>query len=127
MTYITSNNINTLVRTSYDEGGYTLNLSPNQGRYVVGDGPLGMKFTSPTADELLAHANDVDGNTQHLTHVARYWAAMGYDTVGGWVDLGTLYLDPGTRVDELGEAVKLGKQRGELAIWDSVDCEVITL
>jgi hypothetical protein len=113
-----------LVNDTYRNGGATLYLREyEQGeQYVVGDGTLGIKFDAYN-DHTLRHICVTDladsfSTLVKLIHLARYWQSLGYDTVGAWIDGGTLYLDPGNLRADLGDAIVLAKQRGELAIYD---------
>jgi len=127
-----ANDIITLIDKTYREGGSTVHLRDvgEDARYVVGNGELGLKFAYN--DSSLRHTCVTDladsfSMLVKLIHLTRYWQHLGYDTVGAWIHDGQLYLDPGTLCSDLGDAIALAKQRGELAIYDTVDeCEIDT-
>lgn len=111
-----------LVLDTYRDGGATLNLRENDGRYVVGNGELGLKFAYN--DDTLQYISVTDladsfSTLVRLIHLARYWQVLGYDTAGMWIHEGQIYVDPGTLCADLGDAIALAKQRGELAIYDT--------
>lgn len=51
----------------------------------------------------------------------------GVEYLGTWVHEDRIYVDGSQWIADLDEAVKLGRERGELAIWDSGKGEEITL
>lgn len=50
-------------------------------------------------------------------------------TVGGWLDTETniRYIDIGTTTNDIDQAKKLGKQYGQIAIWDNLEKKEIRL
>ena len=50
-----------------------------------------------------------------------------YDCVGGWNDseTGVYYVDANNSYDDLNMALIVGRNRGEIAIWDSIGFEEI--
>lgn len=52
---------------------------------------------------------------------------MAAHTLGCWEDDGTVYVDFGTTTDDLGHALGVAVDRGELAIYDTVTGECITV
>jgi hypothetical protein len=125
MRHIHQSDLLSLFTNALADGGDTLHLGEKRGRYVIGNGKLGLKYDAANPGLTEQSFSDVDSLVNHVTHIARYWAHLGYDTVGTWVDEGTLYLDPGNVTDDLDEARLLCAQRGEIAIWDTVEqCEV---
>jgi hypothetical protein len=120
-----------LIRDTFAVGGATLYLRDREDddRYVVGDGTLGLKYDAHNDVSLrylgVTDLADSFSVLVKLIHLARYWQALGYDTVGAWIDGDTLYLDPGNLRSDLGDAIALAKSRGELAIYDVVAGECI--
>lgn len=51
----------------------------------------------------------------------------GVEYLGTWVHENNIYVDGSQWITSLADAIKLGRERGELAIWDAGKAEEITL
>lgn len=124
-----------IIEHTLRNGGHTEFAGP-AARYIIGQGGAG--FTCTVGLLQRASAEDVSVPSSLLVKLAvlrAYWVEQGYQTVGTWVDTEsstipeyrTVYVDPGNATDDLDEALRLGKERGELAIWDTLECVEIRL
>ena len=70
------------------------------------------RWLSDPADAPTAHAA---GDMRAVQYLA--------DGIGSWTDpaTGTLYVDLSTRHDDLSDALSVAAERGEIALWDTVD------
>ena len=103
-----------LLASAIYHDGTTVNLSANRARYVVG----GLKSFDVDAQFALTTAT-IDNAVRQLGRTAPANA----DTIGSWLDSETsrVWLDYGTVHDTLEDALAIAVERGELAIWDSVE------
>lgn len=94
--------------------GATVALSSAAGRYVVG----GIKSFNVAAEFALTTAT-IDNAVRQLGRTA----PIGADTIGSWRDraTGRLWIDYGTRHADLDTALAIAHERGEIAIWDTVE------
>lgn len=106
--------LETLVTRALEDGGATAYLNDKRERYVVG----GVRSHWVHAEYALAG----------LENAARQLSGVqGADTLGSWYDgdTGMIWLDYGTVHHELGTALAIARERGELAIWDTeTDTEI---
>lgn len=89
--------------------------------YFVADGQRGVEL-DPETFKLWADA--------HISAAMRKVAKeSGTNLVGVWTrpETGIIYIDPVNHISDRESAVKLGTERGELAIWDARDNVAITL
>lgn len=108
-----------LITEAIRSGGATINLTDNRGRYVIGgigthEFPREFALTTPS----------IDNAARQLTYKRE-----SADTLGSWLDTNTglIWLDYGTREDDLQVALSLASARNELAIWDDLDKREIRL
>jgi hypothetical protein len=77
-------------------------------RFAVGDGRIGARVP----------ADDLAGLEEACAQVL---AADGFDAVGWWSHDGVVYVDPVTLAGSREHALRLARERGELAVWDGVE------
>ena len=111
---ITKNDVRLLTNEAAYNGGYTIPLTDSLGRFVVG----GLKTVTAKIGDAL---------TQAETIAERLGESGAAQTLGSWANDGTIYFDLGDTWDNEADAMRVARERGELAIWDSwANCEVAT-
>lgn len=111
---ITKNDVRLLTNEATYNGGYTIPLADVLGRYVVG----GLKTVTAKIGDALNQAEAI---------AERLGESGAAQTLGSWENDGTIYYDLGDTWDSEADAMRVARERGELAIWDSwAHCEVAT-
>lgn len=103
---ITKNDVRLLAHEATYNGGYTIPLADVLGRFVVG----GLKTVTAKIGDALNQAEAI------AESLGESGAAQ---TLGSWANDGTIYFDLGDTWDDEADAVRVARERGELAIWDS--------
>lgn len=95
--------------------GFSAPLIEDPKRYVVG-----------YKNVLQASNPSMHSKVYRLVHTALTDAPEGAEIFGGWLaDDGTYYLNYSTTHDGLTVALDIAFMRGELAIWDRLECKEI--
>lgn len=111
---ISKNDIRLLTNEATYNGGYTIPLADVLGRYVVG----GLKTVTAKVGDALNQAEAI---------AERLGESGAAQTLGSWANDGTIYYDLGDTWDNQADAMRVARERGELAIWDSwANCEIVT-
>lgn len=111
---ISKNDVRLLTNEATYNGGYTIPLADVLGRYVVG----GLKTVTAKIGDALNQAEAI---------AERLGESGAAQTLGSWENDGTIYYDLGDTWDSETDAMRVAKERGELAIWDSwANREVVT-
>lgn len=111
---ISKNDIRLLTNEAQWNGGYTIPLADVLGRYVVG----GLKTVTAKVGDALNQAEAI---------AERLGESGAAQTLGSWANDGTIYYDLGDTWDNQADAMRVARERGELAIWDSwANCEIVT-
>lgn len=103
---ISKNDIRLLTNEATHNGGYTIPLADVLGRYVVG----GLKTVTAKIGDALNQAESI---------AERLGESGAAQTLGSWANNGTIYYDLGDTWNSMADAMRVAKERGELAIWDS--------
>ena len=103
---ITKNDVRLLTNEATYNGGYTIPLADVLGRYVVG----GLKTVTARMADALNQAESI---------AERLGESGAAQTLGSWANDGTIYYDLGDTWDSEADAMRVARERGELAIWDS--------
>ena len=103
---ITKNDVRLLTNEATYNGGYTIPLADALGRYVVG----GLKTVTAKIGDALNQAEAI---------AERLGESGAAQTLGSWAHDGTVYYDLGDTWDSEADAMRVARDRGELAIWDS--------
>ena len=103
---ITKNDVRLLTNEATYNGGYTIPLADVLGRYVVG----GLKTVTAKIGDALNQAESI---------AERLGESGAAQTLGSWENDGTIYFDYGDTWDSEADAMRVARERGELAIWDS--------
>ena len=103
---ISKNDVRLLTNEAAYNGGYTIPLADVLGRYVVG----GLKTVTAKIGDALNQAEAI---------AERLGESGAAQTLGSWANDGTIYYDLGDTWDNEADAMRVARQRGELAIWDS--------
>ena len=103
---ITKNEVRLLTNEATYNGGYTIPLADVLGRYVVG----GLKTVTAKIGDALNQAEAI---------AERLGESGAAQTLGSWAHDGTVYYDLGDTWDSEADAMRVARERGELAIWDS--------
>jgi hypothetical protein len=89
------------------ESGFFVGGEPDRGGNQIPAAIIPEKDFKPEhVEEYAKKVSQATGN-RHDVHI------------GGWKNEGKVYLDASARVPRGGEAVRKGKARGELAVWDN--------
>lgn len=111
---ITKNDVRLLTNEATYNGGYTIPLTNTLGRFVVG----GLKTVTAKIGDALNQAESI---------AERLGESGAAQTLGSWANDGTIYYDLGDTWDSEADAMRVAKERGELAIWDSwANREIVT-
>lgn len=111
---ITKNDVRLLTNEATYNGGYTIPLADVLGRYVVG----GLKTVTAKMGDALNQAEAI---------AERLGESGAAQTLGSWENDGTIYYDLGDTWDNVSDAMRVARERGELAIWDSwANAEIVT-
>lgn len=97
--------------------GHTVRKPGHNGRYVVG-GLVTRIYPVGTAPARIRA--DIGRMLEHKR-------ALLASTLGSWEDGGSVYVDLGRTVPELGHALSMARDMGELAIYDRKTGECITV
>lgn len=99
-----------LIEGALRDGGITLNLSDNNHRWVVGG----------LVPSFYVDAEFARGSHDNMARQLQLPSGVKADTLGSWLDKGTIYVDYGTRHFSAIDAFNVARERGELAVWDSL-------
>lgn len=103
---ITKNDIRLLANEATYNGGYTIPLADVLGRYVVG----GLMTVTAKVGDALGQAEAI---------AERLGESGAAQTLGSRANDGTVHFDLGDTWDDEADAMRVARERGELAIWDS--------
>lgn len=108
MTTATLSDIRLLTDKAVSDGGYTIPLTGGKlGRYVVG----GLRTATMKVADAMVNAGAV---------AKRLGELAGAETLGSWLHEGVVYYDLGNTYDDESTAMSAARERGELAIYDTV-------
>ena len=117
--------ISDLLKSAESTGGWTFNVTdgsvPDHG-YAVGGDPMVPEHIIPSWRSMFGPVTH-QMIRDHLDVIAE----AGATHTGGWDSDGMLYLDSPTIVESRSQAVALGRERGEQAIYCLHTGETITL
>lgn len=111
---ITKNDVRLLTNEAVHNGGYTIPLTDSLGRFVVGG-----------LNTVTAKISDAPNQAESIAE--RLGESGAAQTLGSWENAGTIYYDLGDTWDSMADAMRVARERGELAIWDSwANSEIVT-
>lgn len=103
-----------MINTILNNGGATLNKDLTQAK-LAGGYMVSLKGSEEIHPSLTLKA------------LRDYSRRVSIGFLGVWIDKGKVYLDNSINIDNLEEAIKLGKENDQLAIYDIVNDAVIEL
>ena len=110
----------TSLSMTWTDDWFTSYLSGTKWRYIV----WLTNNTTKASTRLEASQNLQETTREQVKSLSKKFKSI---TIGWWMDseTGTKYLDIGTAIDNLDEAIMTAIQYGQLAIWDSVEYKEI--
>ena len=103
-----------ILNKANSKNDFTVILKKNKGRYIVAQYNIYLgKNPSICSDLIIKISDTLEKNI--------------YDSIGGWLDSekGNYWLDANIHFDNLNDCISTAKSSGELAIYDTLENEVI--